>query len=263
MARLSELPRRDRERSSRVNEVWRPLGLHHELRLVFRVEGVCWGAAGTVRMADFTDREVEFLTAVAPALACATRVAACAGGGGPERPAIVVVTANGEVRAATAAAREWRDELDDIAPGRFTVMVRAVVSGARAAPSGTFGARVRGSRGGWILLRAARLVSDDDETAVTLERASGDALVDLLFAAYGLTSRERGAAARCSPERPLWTSRRRSGSRRTRCRTTSRPSSPRPACGAGESRRPASGASAIRRLRYAVRLVKPTGVEVS
>ncbi|WP_228685211.1 helix-turn-helix transcriptional regulator [Amycolatopsis thermoflava] len=190
MARLSELPRRDRERSSRVNDVWRPLGLHHELRLVFRVDGVCWGAAGMVRTADFTDREVEFLTAVAPALACATRVAARAGGG-PERPAIVVVTADGEVRAATAAAREWRDELDDIAPGRFTVMVRAVVSGARAAPSGTFGARVRGSRGGWILLRAARLVSDDDETAVTLERASGDALVDLLFAAYGLTPRER------------------------------------------------------------------------
>ncbi|WP_435581441.1 helix-turn-helix transcriptional regulator [Amycolatopsis thermoflava] len=102
-----------------------------------------------------------------------------------------MVTVDGEVRAATAAAREWRDELDDIAPGRFTVMVRAVVSGARAAPSGTFGARVRGSRGGWILLRAARLVSDDDETAVTLERASGDALVDLLFAAYGLTPRER------------------------------------------------------------------------
>ncbi|MGI6873872.1 helix-turn-helix transcriptional regulator [Amycolatopsis sp. 3B14] len=191
MARLSELPRCDRERSSRVNEVWRPLGLHHELRLVFRVDGVCWGAAGMVRMADFTDREVEFLTAVAPALACATRVAACAGGGGPERAAIVVATVDGEVRAATAAAREWRDELDDIAPGRFAVMVRAVVSGARAAPSGTFGARVRGSRGGWILLRAARLVSDDDETAVTLERASGDALVDLLFAAYGLTSRER------------------------------------------------------------------------
>ncbi|MFD4197804.1 helix-turn-helix transcriptional regulator [Amycolatopsis thermoflava] len=61
-----------------------------------------------------------------------------------------------------------------------------MVSGARAAPSGT-----RGSRGGWILLRAARLVSDDDETAVTLERASGDALVDLLFAAYGLTPGER------------------------------------------------------------------------
>ncbi len=191
VARLSDLPRRDRERSSRVNDVWRPLGLHHELRVVFRVDGVCWGAAGMVRTTDFTDREAEFLTAVAPALACATRVAARAGGGGPERPAIVVVTADGEPRAATAAARAWRDELDDIAPGRFAVMVRAVVSGARAAPSGTFGARIRDSRGGWILLRAARLVSDDDETVVTLERASGDVLVDLLFAAYGFTPRER------------------------------------------------------------------------
>ncbi|MDT7723770.1 MAG: hypothetical protein QOI21_346 [Actinomycetota bacterium] len=194
VARLSDLPQRDVVRSGRVNEVWRPLGLGHELRAVFRIDGTCWGAAGMVRRGDFSDREVEFVTSVVPALATATRVAARSGsprGGG--EPAIVVVGPDGEPRAATAAAQSWRIELDEIAPGRFAVMLRAVVVGARAAASGAFRARVRDASGGWILLRASRLISgeDDGETVVTIERASGGELLGLLFAAYGLTARER------------------------------------------------------------------------
>ena len=43
---------------------------------MFLADGACWGAAGMVRAgADFTDRETEFLTAVAPAIAAATRLA--------------------------------------------------------------------------------------------------------------------------------------------------------------------------------------------
>ncbi|MFJ1760012.1 LuxR C-terminal-related transcriptional regulator [Amycolatopsis sp. NPDC088138] len=192
-ARLSDLPRRDVERSGRFAEVWRPLGLGHELRVVFRVDGTSWGAAGLVRDGEFTDREVGFLTSIAPALAAATRVAARTRGAGERAdPAIVVVAADGTQRAATAAAGAWRAELDEIAPGRFAVLLRAVVVGARAAASGTFRARVRDAHGGWILLHASRLVPDDDgETAVTIERASGAELLGVLLAAYGLTGRER------------------------------------------------------------------------
>ncbi|MDT7801452.1 MAG: hypothetical protein QOI78_4885, partial [Actinomycetota bacterium] len=127
------------------------------------------------------------------ALAAATRVAARTRGPGERAdPAIVVVAADGRQRAATAAAAAWRAELDEIAPGRFAVLLRAVVVGARAAASGTFRARVRDARGGWILLHASRLVPDDDgETAVTIERASGAELLGVLLAAYGLTARER------------------------------------------------------------------------
>ncbi|MER5264549.1 helix-turn-helix transcriptional regulator [Actinosynnema sp. NPDC002837] len=193
VARLSDVPRRDGARSGRLNEVWRPLGLSHELRVVFRVDGTCWGAAGLVRRGEFTDREVDFVASVAPALAAATRVAAR--GGNPRaggEPAIVVVGPDGEPRAATAAARTWREELDAIAPGRFALMLRAVVTGARAAPSGTFRARVRDASGGWVLLQACRLIAEDDrETVVTVERASGAELLGLLLAAYGLTARER------------------------------------------------------------------------
>ncbi len=193
VARLSDLPRRDVERSGRLNEVWRPLGLDHELRAVFRVDGTSWGAAGLVRRGEFSDREVEFLTAIAPAVAAATRVAArTRDAGEPAAPAIVVAGPDGRQRAATAAAAAWRSELDEIAPGRFAVLLRAVVTGARAAAAGTFRARVRDARGGWIVLHASRLVAEDaDETVVTVGRASGAELLSVRLAAYGLTARER------------------------------------------------------------------------
>ncbi|HEX2300927.1 MAG TPA: helix-turn-helix transcriptional regulator [Pseudonocardiaceae bacterium] len=173
------------------------MGLSHELRAVFRVDGMCWGAAGMVRRGDFSDREVEFLTSLAPTLAAATRVAARAGGHRghrrPGEPAIIVVGSDGEPRAATAAAQQWRDELNSIAHGRFAVMLRAVVTAARAAASGTFRARIRDASDGWIQLQASTLISDehDHETVVSIQRASGGQLLGLLFAAYGLTARER------------------------------------------------------------------------
>ncbi|MEU5262737.1 helix-turn-helix transcriptional regulator [Amycolatopsis sp. NPDC021455] len=194
VARLSDLPRRDVERSGRFNEVWRPLGLGHELRAVFRVDGTSWAAAGLVRRGDFSDREVEFLTSVAPALAAATRVAARTRGAGERaEPAIVVAGPDGKQRAATAAAEAWRSELDEIAPGRFAVLLRAVVTGAVAAATGTFRARVRDAHGGWIVLHASRMVTGDGdgETVVTVDRASGAELLSVLLAAYGLTARER------------------------------------------------------------------------
>ncbi len=75
---------------------------------MFLADGACWGAAGMVRAgSDFTDRETDFLTAVAPAIASATRLAVrseagCLMPGG--HPAIVVVGPRGELRALTAAA---------------------------------------------------------------------------------------------------------------------------------------------------------------
>jgi hypothetical protein len=76
VARLSDLPGRERDRSGRLHDVWRPLGLDQELRVLFLDDGACWCAAGMVRVGgDFTDRETEFLVAVGPAIATATRLA--------------------------------------------------------------------------------------------------------------------------------------------------------------------------------------------
>lgn len=182
------------KRSTRLNEVWRPLGLSHELRSLFRADDTCWGGAGMVRTSDFSERELEFMTSVAPALGAATRVAARTAARRPGAPAIVVVTQDGTIRASTAATAHWRDELEEVAPGRFAVMLRtaaAAVLGS-APRSASFRARVRDAHGGWILLEASRLVSDDGfEAAVTISRASGADLLGLLLKAYGVTAREQ------------------------------------------------------------------------
>ena len=197
IARLSDLPYREVVGHRRLNEIWRPLGVEHEVRAAFTVDGDCWGAAGFVRGGtEFTEREVEFLGSVAPTIGAATRVAVrtdAHGYRGGAGPSIVVTGANGEPRAITAAARTWQDELDEIAPGRFDVLLRAVVTGTRAATAGTFQARVQTASGGWVVLQGSRLISDDDqsEVVVTIEPAAGHHLVGMLLAAYGLTTRER------------------------------------------------------------------------
>jgi DNA-binding CsgD family transcriptional regulator len=183
------------KRSTRLNEVWRPLGLSHEVRALFWADDTCWGAAGIVRTSDFSERELEFLASVAPVIGAATRVAARTGSKTRRtgEPAIVVVAKDGTIRASTAAAAQWRDELEEVAPGRFAVMLRAAAAGAR---SGTFKARVRDAHGGWILLEASELVSDEagdahGEAAVTISRATGPELIGLLLKAYGVTAREQ------------------------------------------------------------------------
>jgi DNA-binding CsgD family transcriptional regulator len=197
VARLSDLPYREVVNHRRLNEVWRPLGLDHEVRAVFTVDGACWGGAGLVRGGvEFTDNEVEFLGSVSPVIAAATRVAVRTGAHGyrgAPGPSIVVTGPRGEPRALTPAASAWQGELEEIAPGRFRVLLRAVVTGALAAASGTFQARVQAATGGWVIMQASRLISGDEEPelVVTIEPANGHHLVRMLLAAYGLTSRER------------------------------------------------------------------------
>ncbi|MGV1009545.1 MAG: helix-turn-helix transcriptional regulator [Dermatophilaceae bacterium] len=196
LAKLSELSQRDRERCARLTTVWRPLGLDRELRVLFRVDGACWGAAGMVRAgADFSERECEFLAAVAPAVAAATRLAVRTEVGrhltaGP--PAVVVVRPDGALGALTAAAREWQERLDEIAPGRFLLMMQVMAAGVLAATTDTFHARLRDGRGSWAVLQASRLIGPDEEqVAVVIEPATGDRLLGMLLEAYALTQRER------------------------------------------------------------------------
>jgi hypothetical protein len=149
-AKLSDLPELDRTRSARLNNVWRPLGIDQELRVMFLADGTCWGAAGMVRAGrDFTDRETNFLAEVAPTIASATRLAVRSEAAGPMpgHPAIVVVGTGGELNAVTPAAREWQDRLDQIAPGRFLVMMQVMAGGARTSSSGSFRARLRDAYG--------------------------------------------------------------------------------------------------------------------
>jgi DNA-binding CsgD family transcriptional regulator len=200
VATLSELPERERRHSIRLNQVWRPLGLDRELRVLFLADAACWGAAGMVRAGrDFTDREMEFLAAVAPAIASATRLAVRSELHGTPLGtgrAIVVTGPQGELRSATPGALEWRNRLDEISPGRFLTMMSVMAAGARTSPTGEFRAKLRDAHGHWAILHASLLIgAEDASTAVVIEPAAGQELVALLLAAYGLTPREQHICA--------------------------------------------------------------------
>jgi DNA-binding CsgD family transcriptional regulator len=195
VARLSELSARERDESLRAREVWRPLGLDREVRTMFAVDGAYWGAAGMVRSGrDFTEREVDFLAAVAPAVASASRLAARREASLPDAgaaPAIVVLGDAGELRTATPTVREWRERFDDIAPGRFALLLRLMWAGARVSPEHGFRTRVRDGRARWATVEASRLIGDDeDAVAVLISSAPPDDLMDLVFVAYDLSPRE-------------------------------------------------------------------------
>jgi DNA-binding CsgD family transcriptional regulator len=197
-ARRSAVPHRDGGRSVRLNDLLRPQGLEHELRAVFRTDAACWAVGGLFREpgTDFTDREMEFLSSIASALAAATRVAVRMerhASHGPKGPVIVLVGPRGELRAATEPAAAWLAELDDQAPGRFTMTLYSVVAAAKASVSGTARMRMRDAGDHWVVLQASRLITGDDpgQMVVTVEPATTHEMVSLLLAAYGATARER------------------------------------------------------------------------
>jgi DNA-binding CsgD family transcriptional regulator len=198
VARISDAPHRDVVRSVRINEILRPLGLEHELRAAFCVDEACWGVGSIFREpgSDFSDREVEFLGAVITTLAAASRVAVRAKHTGPQLsagPVIVIAGLHGELKAATAAAATWLADVEDAAPGRFTMTLHSVVALAHASRSGTARARMRDAGNTWVLLQASRLLTGDDpqQVVVTVEPATTHDLATLLLAAYGVTDREQ------------------------------------------------------------------------
>ena len=198
VARISDAAHRDVVRSVRLNDLLRPQGLEHELRAAFRVDEACWGVGSLFRGQgrDFTDREVEFLGALTATLAAASRIAVRTGRRAQrtaEGPVIVLVGPHGELRAGTSAAASWLAELEEAAPGRFSMVLYGVVAAARAAPSGTARGRMRDAGNNWVVLQASRLITGDDpgQMVVTVEPVTTHDLVNLLLAAYGATSRER------------------------------------------------------------------------
>lgn len=197
-ARLSDLSKKERDGSRRVAEVWRPLGVQHELRAVYCTSGRCWGGAGFVRSDhDFTDREMEFLAAVSASIGAATRLAVRAELGaadGVGRAAVAIVGPDGRCLGLTPAASEWRDRIDDVAPGRFLLMLHIVAARARTTAAATV--RVRDAVGQWAVFRASPLLdAADEQIAVTIDPATGDDVVDLVALAYELSPRERAVCA--------------------------------------------------------------------
>jgi hypothetical protein len=104
----------------------------------------------------------------------------------------VVVGPRGELRADNPAAQDWQERFDQIAPGRFTVVMQLMAGDARTAPHAASAPDCGTRTADGQSCRPAPLIGgDDDQVAVAIEPASGDQLLGLLPVAYGLISRER------------------------------------------------------------------------
>ncbi|HEX2181332.1 MAG TPA: helix-turn-helix transcriptional regulator [Rubrobacteraceae bacterium] len=212
---LSESTGGKPERALRYREVMVPLGVEHEVRGVFALDGELWGSVSAMRepaSPDFDAREVAFFRRVAPHLAAGLKAAvlrseALAEPDGDGSPGVLVLDRAGRVVQYTAAAERWLRELGDLGPGwRYGVGLPAAVLSVRGALKRTLGQAteresgsvlrllVRGRSGRWLALHGAWTEPNagrGSETVVVIEAAGPREVAWLRTSAYGLTKRER------------------------------------------------------------------------
>lgn len=184
------------------------LGGDQELIVGLRTtSGDAWGGVGLYREPGepmFEAEEIDFMRAVAPALAEGARRALLLGEAsdpeGPESPGLLVLSSSWEVESATPGVERWLSDLPegDWDAGRLPSGVMAVAGRARRsaegreAPGEVALARVLSKSGTWVVLHGATLVSDGQQrVAVIVEPAHPARIAPLLMSAYGLTEREQ------------------------------------------------------------------------
>ena len=211
VATLDAATRSVRSASARSLDIMQPLGLGDELRMALVAGGRCWGYLCLHRdngELGFTSSEVAVMARVAPRIAHGLRqatllnaptVAAAVGA-----PGIVVLAEDLTVVAITAEAEHLLSLIDDDGPrGAGLPMVVYAVAHAAQTAGGQIGvtvapasSRVRVANGQWLSLHGSRLrgVDHDHRVAVVVEPGSAQAVIPVLLAAYGLSSREAQVA---------------------------------------------------------------------
>jgi DNA-binding CsgD family transcriptional regulator len=184
------------------------LGGDQELIAALRTQaGEVWGALGLYREPGrplFNDAELTFVQAVAPHLAEGARRALLVGEAvdpeGPDAPALVVLSNEGEIESATPDVQRWLRALPDgdWDAGRLPSAVLAVAGQALRtaehpnAPGQVAISRVLTRAGTWVVLYGAALVSGGaHRVAVIVEPAHPARIAPLLMSVYGLTEREQ------------------------------------------------------------------------
>jgi len=216
---LSETTGGKPERALRYREVMVPLGVEHEMRGVFAVDGELWGSITAMRepeSPDFDAREVAFFRRIAPHLAAGLKAAALrsealAEPNGDNSPGVLVLDRAGRVLQYTAAAERWLRDLGDLGPGwregdGLPLAVLSVMGALRRAlGTETNGERtrlprllVRARSGRCLVLHGAWTEPSSDgssETTIVIEAAGPREVSWLRTSAYGLTEREREVVA--------------------------------------------------------------------
>jgi DNA-binding CsgD family transcriptional regulator len=212
---LSESTEGKPERALRYREVMAPLGLEHELRGVFALDGELWGSVTAMRelgSPDFEAREVAFFHRIAPHLAAGLKAAALRSEalGESDRddsPAVLVLDRAGRIVQHTGAAERRLGEFGDLGPGwregdglptavlsMMGALRRTRVPEADQEGSSVLRLLVRARSGRWLVLHGAWTdpsATRGSETMIVIEAAAPREVAWLKTSAYGLTKRER------------------------------------------------------------------------
>ncbi|MET9956894.1 helix-turn-helix transcriptional regulator [Streptomyces sp. NPDC006339] len=186
------------ERSVRYRDIYRPLGLADEMRVLLRDAGRVWGALVLVRSADrppFSAAETATAARLSGPLGRALRDSLTERPAGPglDVRALVVLDARYETVTESTTAAAWYAELAET-PARGTGLPAAaygVAAAALSSPTGGSRVCVPTRSGGWAAIEGWRLETGDGaRIALSLGPASPPDRVAALMEAYALSPRE-------------------------------------------------------------------------
>ena len=188
------------EDSARYRDVFEPLGLGDELRVVLRVRGVCWGymCLHRERGTAFTEQEGAFVRQLAPHIAEGIRVSMLLGSISlselDDAPGLITFAADGSLLAITAPGERWLAELASPSyslPLEFQ-MLAARLRGLDPSDHSPPRVTVRSMQGRWAVLHASWMPAvGEGAIAVIVEQATPAQVAPIVVLAYGLTEQER------------------------------------------------------------------------
>ncbi len=195
----------DPSRSARFDEILRPLGFGHEMRVVFSSGGRTWGVAGLMRdtaASRFDDDEVRAVQALTETIAGGLRasllVEVVGRGRGRDQsgtgPAVIVVDGDDAIEVITPAASARLEDMAGYVAGALPPAILTTVSAARSVMAAGAKLRVRGASGAWWVVSATAIDDGSGRRAkvvATIEEARAPDVVPLVVAAVGLSGRER------------------------------------------------------------------------
>ncbi|MFG1793383.1 LuxR C-terminal-related transcriptional regulator [Nocardia sp. NPDC049149] len=192
---LSEVTGGRLDRSIRYRELLRPNSMQGELRTALVIDGACWGNISLFRAAphDFTADDRDFAHDLAGVLGRGLRTAGVRARSAADSevrwPGVLVLDANGQVTTISAPARAWLADLGaPEAPEHDALPFAMLALAERARTDGDVATRVRAASGRWVSLHAS---ATGAQVSFVLQQANPSTITPLLYAAFGLTARER------------------------------------------------------------------------
>jgi DNA-binding CsgD family transcriptional regulator len=186
--------------SARYRDIFEPLGLEDELRVVLRSRGSVWGfmCLHRERGSTFSAEEVAFTQRIAPHLAEGLRLGLLVQGMESaqlaDSPGLILLAADGSVLGKNSAADQWLEELNPVGTAVIPDEVHALAARLYSLdPSvGAPQLRTRTRAGRWAILHASWMPNQGrNAVAVIIQQATADQVAPVVMTAYGLTEQER------------------------------------------------------------------------